>query len=402
MNVLIIGQDPALFDVSDEAVGDAGQRHRLYAELLRRTDPSSSVRVLSYPPRAPMYRDVHESGLSLYPTRSWRRELFILDAVLRLPAILRGWRPDLITTQTLWEEGLLGWWLGRLLKVPFLPQVHFDLLSHLWRTESPLNPLRLRIAGVVARHCTAIRVVSTTLKRNVVERWGLREDRVLVVPVGVRFQPAPPTSKDWYRAKISPRLVGQPVVLFVGRLVAQKNLHLWLDVAREVRRRVPAQFVIAGHGPLLDSLKAYVNREEMGDCVHFLGSVGHRQLPEVYAAADVLLLTSHYEGFGRVILEAFLAGVPVVATACTGPEDLVESGTSGFLLTPGDARGLADAVASVLADPRKAAQMGEAGRDTATRQFSRDGLAARLVDRWRTVAEDGDRASSGPRPIGRR
>ncbi len=170
-------------------------------------------------------------------------------------------------------------------------------------------------------------------------------------------------------------------MLFVGRFCAAKNLDLWVDVAHMVAQRESSvSFLMAGDGSLLPQIQQLVAQKGLTDRFHFLGSVGHEKLPEVYAAADVFLLTSHHEGYGRVIVESFLAGVPVVSTRSGGPEDILRTGVDGFLTsTPHE---LADAVLGLLADPEEATRMGRAGQRRMREEFSLEVLVPRLIGCW--------------------
>jgi glycosyltransferase involved in cell wall biosynthesis len=96
-------------------------------------------------------------------------------------------------------------------------------------------------------------------------------------------------------------------------------------------------------------------------------------------------LTSDYEGFGRVVLEAQLTGVPVVSTMCSGPEDLIVDRQTGRLLAKGDGAGLAAAVNELLGDPALAAEMGRRGRESAQAKFKLEVLTDRLIDVWERV-----------------
>ena len=251
-----------------------------------------------------------------------------------------------------------------------------------------INGWRTWLGKQLIRRADGVRVVSEVLKEKVVKHLNLSDEQVFVVPVGVNFQPVDfhSSDKNYYKSRLNQQLVGKPVILFVGRLCPQKNLPLWINVASRVTEHIPdAQFVLAGDGILSSEIRGLVANQKLTDKFHFLGSVGYECLPEVYAAADVFLLTSHYEGYGRVIVESFLSGVPVVSTACTGPEDLIVDGENGFLLEVGDLVGLSDAVINLLQDKQKAESMGISGRDRMNEMFSNTVLAKRLIECWMTV-----------------
>lgn len=388
MRVLIIGKDASVFG-SGEVSGDTRERHLLYARLLReRFGPGAAIRMIAYTPNNPGFRvETVTEGLTLYPTRSLHRVTYLADLIRLLPTVLKNWRPDLITVQTPWEEGTLGFLLSRLLGTRFLPQVHFDLFSDRWRAEHWLNPWRQWVATRLLRGADGVRVVAEGLKRDVMTRLQIAPERVHVVPVGVSFEPLERAEgSEPHKGSLDAGLAGHPVILFVGRLVASKNPRLWLEVAaRVLARRPDARFVMAGDGPLRAQIGQWAAEAGIAGSVHLLGEVSYRRLPAIYAAADLFLLTSDHEGFGRVFVEAGLAGLPVVTTQSAGARDLIEQGTTGFAVLRGDAGGLADAVCRLLDDPELRISMGAAGRERMERQFSRTALASRMVECWAAV-----------------
>jgi glycosyltransferase involved in cell wall biosynthesis len=175
------------------------------------------------------------------------------------------------------------------------------------------------------------------------------------------------------------------MMLFVGRLVGVKDLALWLDVAAEVDRACPGvRFVIAGDGPEKALLEA--KARALGLRVSFPGAVDHRDLPALYAQASVFLLTSHYEGLGRVVVEAMLSGVPVVSVDIVGPRDLISDGETGRLVADRSATALSRAVVDVLTDREHAQRMADEALNQAERNFAFEAVAGRLADLWARVA----------------
>lgn len=387
MKLLVLSKDATLFAKGGAVQGDARLRHARYASILRRRcGDDSEIRLITYTTASSGHRyDEAAPGLTLYGTASAHRALYLLDVLRLLPRVLAGWRPYAVTVQTPWEEGVLGELLARVLGVRFLPQLHFDLFSADWLSEHPLNRWRRFQAQRVLRGATRVRVVSTPLRDLVSSRCGIPPERIDIIPVGVNFTPSVLT-RDAAKAAISPDLAGHPVVFFVGRLTAQKNLQLWLTVAREaLAQRPEVRFVLAGGGEEDQALQALAVEMGIADAVTFLGPVGYECLPDLYAAADIFLLTSHYEGFGRVVLEAAMAGVPSVATKCSGPEDLIDHGRTGYLLERGDGEALVAAVLDLVGHPDQAARMGGLARDLVQEQFGIDALANRLVSHWSAV-----------------
>lgn len=385
VRLLVLSKDNTLFSGGGAVQGDARLRHIRYAETLRNLyGAASDIRIITYTRSASGHRrDEPAPGLRLYGTASAHRALYLADAARLIPAVMAdGWRPTAVTVQTPWEEGVLGALTARLTGAAFLPQLHFDLLSPDWAREHLLNPWRRFVASWVLKRATRVRVVSQPLKLRISQALQIKPDRIDVIPVGVNFMPSflsPAQAKQ----RLDGRFEGHPLVLFVGRLTAQKNLMLWLDVAADILLERPdVRFALVGDGEEDAALQQVIDARGLGDKIRLMGPAGHESLPDIYAAADLFLLTSHYEGFGRVVLEAGFAGVPSIATRCVGPEDIIENGRSGVLVERGDRAGLVGAALTLLDDEPSRAAMGRAAFDKAEAQFGLSSLAGRLSHHW--------------------
>jgi phosphatidylinositol alpha 1,6-mannosyltransferase len=144
------------------------------------------------------------------------------------------------------------------------------------------------------------------------------------------------------------------VVGYVGRLAAEKRLDLLTNIAAMPGVRV----VIVGSGPAEAAIRRMV------PSAVFLGQRGGEDLATIYASLDVFVHAGPHDTFGQTLQEAAASGLPVVAAAAGGPLDLVREGVTGFLVKPGDAGLLADAVGTLLADPALRAAQGVAARQT--------------------------------------
>ncbi|MEY3209620.1 MAG: hypothetical protein RIT28_101 [Pseudomonadota bacterium] len=191
---------------------------------------------------------------------------------------------------------------------------------------------------------------------QVMIRWGLPADRVTVVFDGVRALPTAPPAP----------LHSGPVVLAVGALVAHKDHETLVQAAQGL----DAQVCIAGEGPLRAKLE--------GRGVSLLG-----QRPDVaalLARATVFVHPSREEGMGQAVIEAMLAGVPVVATAAGGVPEVV--GAHGLLVPPGDPDALRAAIRRALAGDHPDV---EAARAWAARRFSVEAMVEGTEAAYRGV-----------------
>ena len=142
-----------------------------------------------------------------------------------------------------------------------------------------------------------------------------------------------------------------PIFVTVGRLVAVKDHETLLRALAIYRRQHSGRLLILGAGPLRESLTALANQLGLHDAVDFLG-FQENPLPYV-RRADAFVLSSYFEGFGNVLVEAIGCGTPVISTNCEhGPAEILDNGRYGMLVPPRDAQALADAMGRVADLPR--------------------------------------------------
>ncbi|MEW6325381.1 MAG: glycosyltransferase family 4 protein [Nitrospirota bacterium] len=154
---------------------------------------------------------------------------------------------------------------------------------------------------------------------------------------------------------------GALVVVTVACLKPQKAPLDLVAVAQRVAQEMPdVRFVVIGDGELRPAMEAQIDAARLRDRVALLG--WRRDVPELLQAADLFLLTSRWEGLPRSILEAMLAGLPVVATAVDGVGDVVQDGVNGYLISAGDVDRIARRVVELLRAPALRHRMGEAAR----------------------------------------
>ncbi len=369
MHAVQIGYDDTVFLRAGPS--DTRRRQALYAALLAERRPGSRLTLLVLAPRAPV-AIVDEGPLACMAVtgpQPWRA----MALLGRLLALHRRRRIDVLAPQTVFTDGWIALAFGALTGVPVVGQVHFDLFSPLARGPelgAGRWGWRLRLALRLLHRFDELRVVSGHLAVEV--RARARHPRVSVVPVPALMPVASPAAS----IDTSVRRV-----LYVGRLAAQKNLSRWLRVACRIAAEEPdVEFQWAGDGPLREALLAESDALGLGSRLRWLGATPHGDLPALYARASVFLLTSDYEGLPRVAVEAGHAGLPMVATALPGLDEVIASGETGFLCPADDEAALAAATLSLLRDAGLRRRMGDAARARVGRDFDPRRLAERWVD----------------------
>ncbi len=255
---------------------------------------------------------------------------------------------------------------------------------------------------VVTVHCdievpTLFGPVIESLYRRTLEPATLRRAARLIVTTSTyaatsravwRFNPeVVPNAVDLHRYR--PEVDGGPVrekhrlapnesvVLAVGRMVPHKGMENLIEAAVHVRY---AKFLLVGGGPEIESLRLLAARLGVADRVVFAGQVPGDVLPAYFAACDVFALpsVSRLEAFGIVALEAMATGKPVVVSDIPGVREVITDGTEGLLADPVNPEDLALKIRTLLADDRKRALMGRAGREAVERTYSIQGVVDRI------------------------
>ena len=375
LHVVQVSWDASIMQL--DAPSDAAERQELYARLLEVKRPGSRMTMVVLGAEAEMRRTGRDGLIIETVAGRWA-------GVLRLPRVLRrldAERPiSVIAPQSPLEDGWasLAFSRGR---VPVVAQVHFDILSDAAlpggsKARRWLGRMRRRTALCLLPSYAAVRTVAPDMSARLLA-LGARWTRPIPVPVldlNALLQLEP---RDH-----------QCNVLFVGRLAPEKNLELWLAVAQRVVAVMPdAQFNIIGDGALRPALEARTRQLGLDASVTFHGATPRADLPNVYARASVLLLTSDHEGFGRVLVEAMAAGVAVVSTQTAGAQEVLGAGEVGILAPVGDAEALATGVLRLLRDTPYRAGLVAMGRRHVTERYGPLMLAGQWVDMLIEAAE---------------
>lgn len=243
-------------------------------------------------------------------------------------------------------------------------RVNHDQCNDGLRYDKPVLRWIDAATNLMSSHICA---VSASTRDFLVQREHVNPGKVSLVYNGIdvdRFKPrGPQVRNDAF------------VVAGVGRLHPQKNFMLFLDVAAELLRRgLPMRFVIAGTGPEDEMLRKRCATLGIAKQVQFLGHV--KDTASLYAASDVLLMTSKFEGTPLTILEAMAMRLPVVAPQLDGIGEILQNGVDGLLIDSTDSARYADAIAKLYKDRDYAKRLaGEAERNV-RQNFSSQSMAA--------------------------
>jgi glycosyltransferase involved in cell wall biosynthesis len=171
------------------------------------------------------------------------------------------------------------------------------------------------------------------------------------------------------------------------QLFPRKGIRFLLEAAAQLKPQFPdLKVVLAGDGFERPELVRLADQLGISPDVTFLGWVPNTDLPPYYRAAAVSVIPSLEEGFGIPAAEAMGCEIPVVASDAGGLPEVVENGVTGLVVPRGDAGALAQAIRSLLTNPQRRREMGQAGRARALRLFDWDRSAEQFEQIYREVA----------------
>lgn len=353
-------------------------RGRPIYQTIRELAKLATVRVLSpvatYPrwaqPRSYLFRDAGpdlaidgcDAQYVRYPALpAFSRPFNGAMCARAIAAPLRAFAPDLVLSYWLYPDAYGAMLAARKAGLPFVAGARGSDL----RVRDAISR---RLTRPVVQRAGRLLVVSEDLGRVAVDQYQADPARIRVIPNGCDSAIFRPGDRGAARAAFALPADAE-VVLYVGRLVAEKGLRELMDATRLLAPSRPAlKVVLVGEGPLQDELAERIARDNLD--VTLAGAQPPVEVARWMAAADLVTLPSYSEGHPNVLVEALACGRPVVSTPVGGIPEVVDAG-SGLMVAVRDADALAAGLAAVL--DRRWDEV------ALSRKFSRD---------WRQVARD--------------
>ena len=352
-------------------LGKGGAEYQLY-ELLRHLDRrrfAPGVFVLA--PGGWWVEPIRALGVPVEEIP--RRGPADVRRLARLRASLRRFAPHLLHA-ILWSGNSYGRLAALGLGIPVVIAAE--------RVVTPYRGWQVVVERALDRVTDGYLVNCEAIAAWQVERKRLPREKIEVIPNGIDLGRLPPFSLDRRAARSAAGLRrDRRLVAGVGRLDAQKDFPTFLRAAAMISAEFPdVDFLVVGEGGERAALEALARRLGLGARVVFTGL--RHDVPRLLAAVDVLALTSLYEGFPNVVLEAMATGAVAVATDVGGCRELVTSGETGLLVPPRAPAAVAAAVGRVLRDPALARRLATGARQRVEGAFSIDVMARRTMDAY--------------------
>ena len=281
----------------------------------------------------------------------------------RLRKLLKFLEPDIVHTH-LGHADLLGLWACRGLPLKRFCTMHNVYFKWNW-VDKVIFALYRSTFTYHGKNCR-VSCISNAVARHVSKTLLVKSENI-----SVNYNAIPPSSVSFTKAEARRRLSLDPevfVVLTIGRLRVQKSLDTLLSSIPELKETIPNfRILIVGEGELERDLKSLSIKLGIEHFVQFRGST---QTPEIYyAASDVFVLPSVFEGLPTVVLEAFRASLPVIASDIEGTNEIVRDGFTGLLFPPRNATALASKISDLYHSPERRQYLAKQGNLSYISQF---------------------------------
>ena len=280
------------------------------------------------------------------PTPSAR--LNYLLGIDKVKKTIKEIAPDILHSHYLTSYGLLGVLSG-----------YHPLLVSVWGTDILVSPQKNHLYRSITKHVLskADGIIATgNSLGDAASRYAPVDKKIYLVSLGVDLDLFKPTRK-----------IGDKDRITIGAMKELKRgcgMEYLIRAMPIVRSEFPqVDLAIAGDGERYGEIKGEVDRLDLKNGVSFLGRLPHHEVPGFLAGLDLFVMPAMSEGFGVGILEASAMELPVVVSRVGGTHEVVLDGVTGYFVTPGDSRALAQRITDLLKDPSLRSRMGQEGRE---------------------------------------
>lgn len=307
-----------------------------------------------------------------------------IKTLLKLYRLMRRWKPDIVHTHTA-KAGFIGRIAARLAGVPLVVHTFHGHVFHGYFGRAKTRVF-IELEKFCAKLSDRIITISDRLKSEILEFGITHPEHIQIIPLGLELNRLNCVSEtNRFRAEfgLNPdvHLVGA-----VGRMVPIKNLHLFLNAAAIAHQQNPnLRFILVGDGELRTELETYAKKLMISDVVIFAG--WRRDLAQVYADLDAVVISSDNEGTPASLIEAMAAGCPVISTRVGGVPDFVKDGETGRLVPPRDPPALAEAMLNLFADKITTDRMAGQAKTFALKQYNSERLVADIDRLYKTLLD---------------
>lgn len=350
IKVISIGTDRKVFE----------ERSAVRNRLLKQRELFEELHVIVFSTIKHGLKAEQLGNLWLYPTNSYSRWLYISDSVNLAKALIsqREMKASnsVITAQDPFECGLAAYFSAKKRGLPFQLQVHTDLFSP-WFKKGLLNCIRLRIAKFILPKAAAVRTVNARIADSLREKGIARVD---ILPVFSDI------AQKWLSTPLKrfKKKDSRLLLLLPARLSLEKNISLALHAMKSIKESgIDLGLFIIGEGKEEKKIREEIISKGLEDTVQI--EKWQRDLSSSYRVCDIILLTSLYEGYGLILLEAAVHGRPVISTDVGIARELIKAPYERFVCPVGDSECISERIKELCKDEKLRNAYGLSLRKTA-------------------------------------
>jgi glycosyltransferase involved in cell wall biosynthesis len=221
-----------------------------------------------------------------------------------------------------WESYWSAYFLNKFLnkKIPIQIQVHGDIADPRWRRINYRNRIRFSLAKLALPKTSSVRAVTKYQAENLVKAFGIKKEKIVVVPVPINL-----VSKTVALKSDRPKTIG-----LIGRIHQDRGIWEFINLVRVLNSSSKDfKVVVVGNGPSKDKFLLKLESVIPKNRIIYLGQLPESELRKAWKRIGVLVSMAPVESYGRVIRESLIAGVPVWAIASAGVKDLIDNCKKG-------------------------------------------------------------------------
>jgi len=320
-----------------------------------------------------------ETGVKVVSSHFWRRDINPLDLLVffELFYLFKRGGFDVVHTHTS-KGGFLGRIAARLAGVPLVIHTVHGFAFH--EFTNPLARLfYIRLEKIAARFCDLIICVNHEDRLTAIEEGIVDPEKIVTIVNGIDLS----QFDIEIDVESQKEILGLPkeaiLVGTVGRLAPQKGYKYLIEASPEILRFHPnVWFLYVGDGPLRFELERLAGDLGVGD--HCLGLGFRKDIPQLLACFDILVLPSLREGLSITLLEAMAAGKAIVASNIKGNREVLIDGVNGLLCQAGNSEALVKSISTLINNPGKAYVLGKKARETVEKNFDERLMLDRTIE----------------------
>lgn len=378
ISILMIGFDPGLLGVGQS--GDVIERHRKYASQLKRLDiiifHSSKIKENIIADNCKVYNIGHS--------------VFSFFKAIKLAKLNhRIYRYDIFDMQDPHLTGLIGLILKKKFHKKLEVHFHGDFWNNkFWIKESWKNLFYNFLQKIIIPQVDAIRVANKIIKQKLIAS-GVPANIIRVINTPVNQNMFLANNQTDSLVELNKKYQKKRILLFVGRLVLAKNLFFLLEIIKKLSESTK-DFVllIIGDGVEKDGLQNKIKELHLEEFVQLLGDKTQADIVTYYQAADLLLLLSSNESFGKVIIEAGFCNLPTLASRTTGAQSIITDNKNGYLVEINNFDETLERLNNILHDEDLRKKIGQQAQIDFLRDYNQEQSFVNVNNFWFDIIND--------------